>query len=503
MPHLRRSRGAVAFAALFALAATGARADLTAEDVWAVWQSYAEDSGQVMAFGATDRDGDTLAVSDVRITTEADDLTVLATIDRIVFTEQGDGTVAVAMDDSYPMLISLPEGSLTVSISHPGLRLVVSEAEDGLLHSLNAPELVVGLDAADLDDIPAPEMRLNAVGVAGSYTIPTETGGPVTSDLTIAAVNAELKIEADGDMADIEYAATGMRLGFEGAGLDLLPEEDDDDLGAALRAGLRLGFDASYDTMRYRFEVEEDGERTDLAGNAVDGRTRFVMDADEFAFESASRNGALTVVGSELPLPEITLTAAQLAYGLSLPVSARPEPQEMSVILRAVDLVLPDSVWALFDPTELLPRGPATAVLDLGGSVVLPADLFSDETAMAAMMGGPAAAIQLESLTLSELLVRFGGAALTGVGAFTFDNTDLTTFPGMPRPTGTLDLSLRGGTTLLEALVAMGVLPEDQAMGARMMLALFTRPGEGPDELLSTLEVREDGAVFANGMRLQ
>lgn len=503
MPHLRASRSSVALAGLIAMAATGAQADLTADDVWAAWQSYAEDAGQTVAAGAADRDGDTLAVSDVRITTEADDLSGLLTIDRIAFTEQGDGTVAVAMTESYRMLLTVPEGSMTVGISHPGLRLVVAEDAGGLVHRLNAPEFVISLDEADLADMPPPEMRVSAVGVAGTYTIPTEAGGPVSTDLTIAALNAALDVEADDGMADLEYAATGMTLRFDGSGLDLLPEDDDGDMGAALRAGLRLGVETSYDTMRYRFEVEDDGERTDIAGNAVDGRSRFVIDADEFAFESASRNGELTVAGSELPLPSITLTAAQLAYGLSLPVSARPEPQAMSVLLRAVDVALPEGVWALFDPMERLPRTPATAVLDLGGSLVLPADLFSEDTAMAAMMGGPAAAVQLEALNLSELLVRFGGAVLTGVGGFTFDNTDLTTFPGMPRPEGTLDFSLRGGTALLDALVAMGMLPEDQAMGARMMLALFTRPGEAPDELLSTIEVRGDGAVLANGMRLQ
>ena len=57
---------------------------------------------------------------------------------------------------------------------------------------------------------------------------------------------------------------------------------------------------------------------------------------------------------------------------------------------------------------------------------------------------------------------------------------DLTTFDGMPRPEGALDLELTGGNTLLDTLVAMGLLPEEQAMGARMMLGLFARPGAGP-----------------------
>jgi len=39
-------------------------------------------------------------------------------------------------------------------------------------------------------------------------------------------------------------------------------------------------------------------------------------------------------------------------------------------------------------------------------------------------------------------------------------------------------------------------------MGARMMMGMFARPGDGPDTLTSTLEFK-DKCFFANGMRLQ
>jgi len=55
---------------------------------------------------------------------------------------------------------------------------------------------------------------------------------------------------------------------------------------------------------------------------------------------------------------------------------------------------------------------------------------------------------------------------------------------------------------LIDNLIAMGLLPEDQAMGARMMLGIFTRPGTGPDEVTSVIEFK-DGGLFANGQLLQ
>ncbi|MEO1365292.1 MAG: DUF2125 domain-containing protein, partial [Pseudomonadota bacterium] len=95
------------------------------------------------------------------------------------------------------------------------------------------------------------------------------------------------------------------------------------------------------------------------------------------------------------------------------------------------------------------------------------------------------------------------GAKLTGAGDFTFDNSDLVTFDGLPRPKGAVDLSLVGGNGLLDKLVAMGLVPEDQAMGARMMMGLFAVPGEAEDTLTSKIEVNDEGHVLANGQRLR
>ena len=49
----------------------------------------------------------------------------------------------------------------------------------------------------------------------------------------------------------------------------------------------------------------------------------------------------------------------------------------------------------------------------------------------------------------------------------------------------------------------MGLLPEDQAMGARMMMGMFAVTGQGEDTLTSKIEVTGDGQVKANGQRLR
>ncbi|MEM1234851.1 MAG: DUF2125 domain-containing protein, partial [Pseudomonadota bacterium] len=84
-----------------------------------------------------------------------------------------------------------------------------------------------------------------------------------------------------------------------------------------------------------------------------------------------------------------------------------------------------------------------------------------------------------------------------------FNNEDLFTFGGFPAPDGAVDLRLVGGNGLIDALIQMGLLPPDQAMGARMMLGLFMTPSDGPDTLTSRIEVRPDGQVLANGQRIR
>jgi hypothetical protein len=178
-----------------------------------------------------------------------------------------------------------------------------------------------------------------------------------------------------------------------------------------------------------------------------------------------------------------------------LPLTKGDAPQDFSFLTKVVDLQISEEIWAMLDPTGALPHDPATLVIDTTGTALLKADLMASAE-------GATPDAELHSLNVNDLTARIAGAELTGTGAFTFDNTDLTTFEGMPAPTGKMELKLVGGNGLLDALVAMGMLSEDDAMGARMMIAMFANPGAGEDELTSVLEFKDKG-FFANGQQLQ
>jgi hypothetical protein len=73
---------------------------------------------------------------------------------------------------------------------------------------------------------------------------------------------------------------------------------------------------------------------------------------------------------------------------------------------------------------------------------------------------------------------------------------------GMPMPLGAIDLKLVGANGLMDKLVTMGLMPQDQAMFARMMMGLYAVPA-GEDEMTSKIEFKEGGEILANGQRIQ
>jgi hypothetical protein len=109
---------------------------------------------------------------------------------------------------------------------------------------------------------------------------------------------------------------------------------------------------------------------------------------------------------------------------------------------------------------------------------------------------------ELHALTLNDLTLAIAGAMVQGNGGFTFDNSDMSTIPGFPRPEGQITVNINGANQLFDALVSMGLLPEDQAMMGRMMMGMFART-VGEDQLESVIEINDKGHILANGQRIQ
>jgi hypothetical protein len=165
-------------------------------------------------------------------------------------------------------------------------------------------------------------------------------------------------------------------------------------------------------------------------------------------------------------------------------------------------LAISDTIWSIFDPADQLPRTPINLVIDLTGIAEVMFDLFDSTQAEAFSMTENSLG-NVKSLAIKQVELDAVGAHLSGEGNFRFDNSDLTTFEGFPRPEGNIDFTLVGANSLIEKLVSAGLLPKNQAMGARMMLGLITVPGNGEDTLKSQIVVTSKGHIVANGQRLR
>jgi hypothetical protein len=216
-------------------------------------------------------------------------------------------------------------------------------------------------------------------------------------------------------------------------------------------------------------------------------------------YDSDVTDLSVSLNGAGMPFP-IEVSLARYGVGLVVPLAQTDAPADVGLRLNLTDLALNDEIWSLIDPDGAVPHDPATLIVDLDGKAtpaISFADLGADDST--ALDAGPG---ELNALTLNNLTLKLGGAELTGVGDFTFDNTDLDTFDGMPRPQGALTFNLTGANALIDSLVQMGVVAQDQAMMGRMMMGMFATVS-GDDALTSKIEIDDHGQVTANGQRIR
>ena len=218
------------------------------------------------------------------------------------------------------------------------------------------------------------------------------------------------------------------------------------------------------------------------------------MGAGGLDYGTTANDMTLSVGGSSIPLPPLTFKMAESGMRFGMPIVPSEDEQDFGLRLSLQGLEVDPMLWGMIDPTGQLPRDPANLVIDIDGMATLLQDIFAPE--FAEEMAGPPG--MLNAVNVNRILLSLAGAELTGDGAFTFNND-----APMPMPAGVMNMKLTGGNGLLDTLVGMGLVPEDQAMGARMMMGLFAQPGEGEDSLVSTIEVKEDGSVLANGQRIR
>lgn len=491
------------------LVSSAAWADLSAQDVWADWQSYLAETGYDVT-GTPQQSGDTLVVSDLSVSMTLQDpvMTLGFAADSVTFGENGDGSVTVGLPLRMPLTIAgqNDDGERFESVfdyTHSGLSMVVSGDPGDLTYTYGADEVDLTLTTLTVDGVDLVDHARIAVSlndIAGSTRM--LIGAARSYEQSMTAGGLSYNMAFDNPESDERASFVGMLNGLEFDGAATLPADlDTADFPAMMQAGFAVDGRFGYTSGQTDIDGAGNGEEFAFSSTSQGGTIEVGLSAQTLVYDISQKIAAISVQTNQLPFP-VSLEMALAGVRMVIPVGKSDTEQdfELSVALR--DFNMSDMIWGVFDPAGTLPRDPATLVLEMAGKAKVLYNLLDPEVT-ARLEETETAPGELNALTIRNLLVSVVGARLTGTGDFTFDNSDLETFDGMPRPTGYVDLQLVGGNGVVDKLIEMGLLSNSDAMGARMMMGMLAVPGEGPDTLNSRLEINDQGHVLANGQRIQ
>ena len=490
--------GSAAFITL--MGSTASFADVTSQEVWQDWHDYMTGFGYEIAASPM-VNGDSVMIDNLTMSMPLPEDGGMVKVDfgKISFKDQGDGTVAVIFPPHMPIAINANNDfSVTMNYDTTDMSMIVSGSAQDMTYTYSAPNVAISI--ADLviegDKLDDAKLDIVLTNLAGTSSSKMDTLRNITQSFGVDTMTYDFALSApEGD--DFTMAIKGSFADFKGNSDSSIPTEMDlEKMAEALNNGFAAGGGMSWGTSGYEFSMNERGNSTTGSSSADSGNLDFAINRDSISYGGTTAGTKASFTSSDFPFP-VDITIAESVFSLLMPAAPSDEPKDFNLTIKMVDFNVNDMIWGMADPMGKLPHDPATIVLDLDGKANWMIDIMDPENADADMPG------ELHALNLKSLQVKVAGADLTGNGAFTFNNDDLETFSGLPAPTGAIDLKLVGGNGLMDNLVAMGLLPEDQAMGVRMMMGMFTVAGDGDDTLTSKIEVNGDGSILANGQRLQ
>ncbi len=500
MTTLFGRHSAVCMAAL--IAGGAAHADVTAAQVWDDWKAqmmlYGESN---LSIGAEETSSGTVTVRDLSLRMSDDEITVDANIGDIMFNELSDGTVRVTMDESYPLVITGVDGTVVnILVSQSNLEMIVNGDPDALGYEISADSYTIALDdIVDGDVTFTGDAQIVMNGVAGSYATQVADLRNISYDFGIRSLDMLVDIQIPGENGEYVTGA-GKIASMQMQGEMAVPlDADFEDPDSLVADGFSIAGGYTIDGADYVFDINAEGDQT--AGSISTGNGVFTgeMNGQTLAYNVTTNDLAVSIQTSEFPLP-IDVAMAEYGLGFEMPVGQSDDARPFGLSFDLIGLDISDNIWNLFDADNVLPRDPATVQLALVGQAKALFDML-DPAQQGAMMQGDLP-YELEELKLDTLNINAAGAAITGDGAFTFDNSDMQSFAPFPKPLGEALVEISGVNTLLDNLIAMGLVPEQDVTGARMMMGMFAR-STGEDQMETKLVVNSEGQVLVNGNRVR
>jgi len=480
-----------------------AHAALTVDQVWQSWKESGASVGLTVAAASESNAGGVLTLTGVTIAPEG--APTPFTISDLTLTENSDGTVTIAPGAAIGIEHADGPNAAKVAVVHDGLVITASEEAGTLTYEFEATSLNVDFDMASEgyswdETAPKPIVKTSGkVGFEALTGVYTDTPGTNRAfGLDVAADKFILDTANDDPGMGIKSTSTSETADLA-LGLDVtLPVSPFDQLQGptgfrkALEEGMALAATFSQGESKGSSKDENEFMPMDMVMSALPSQGTLSFDKSEFSLESKGGGATATMTSTAFPAP-VEVSVGEVALNLLLPVIAET-PADMALQMQLNQLVLGDGVWGMFDPGMALKRDPLDLNIDLSGKTTMdmPGMIEAEET------GATPPVPAVENLDITDITLKVAGAALNATGALTFDNS-----MGMPMPLGQAKVNVDGANALIDGLIKTGLLQEQDAMGARMMMGMFMKPsGNGDDSLTSDIEFKEGMQILVNGQPL-
>ncbi|WP_410216322.1 DUF2125 domain-containing protein [Paracoccus sp. (in: a-proteobacteria)] len=504
--------------ALILTAAPGL-ADVTPAQVWENLRASFQDMGYQVQVGSEDNSGQRLTLNEVTLSstdTDAADMTL--TMPAIVLEPADAGSVRSVIEGQ--MLLTMrnqeTEGEdvgFRMTLDAPGNETISSGTPEAMDHRYVVPSLTA--EGRALDDQNEVPVTLALTDAQGSQQVRRAQDGSSqqVNDLRVAGMEMSITGTGPSPVEGAEDATDrfSARFSFQDlalAGTGAFPGRDIDfntDPEAALQAGMAGDGTFRSGPLKGTFEAattDAEGQVQNSSGSveAASGQLAVSMSAEGLTYRGSATDMQTRITSSEMPFP-IAYAAKENTFNLTVPVVASPEQQPFALSYGLTGLTIDEAIWQALDPQGTLPRDPANLMIDLEGQAVVTQSFLDPNFAPSkeATEGEEAPPMPFlpRSLAIKDISVDAAGSSAQFAGDLEFGDDP-------SQPVGTITGRFAGVNGLMDNLVAMGVVPQEQLMGVRMMMAMFARPVEGETDRLQTeLEFREGGSIFANGQQVR
>lgn len=495
------------------LLATSAAADLTSAEVWGDWRGYLEGMGYTVT-ATESTSGDTLSVNDISVQMNGgpDIEEMVISMGSLQFVAGDNGSVEVVMPASIPIVIEVTPKSterparIELNYTQTGYSMTASGDPSAMVYDYSAETFGVALAALAVDGTEFDETNalfsltgdamLSQTKVSVAETrdyVQNIQWGSIVYDLFFKSPDGVESMTTNSVIKEIVFSGTST-----------VPVNDISqahDLGPLLAAGFAFDGSGTTQSTETKLEIVSEEGTSKIKTGSASTTLAVAIGQDGIRYDVDATKVQVGAQLAGLPFP-LFAEMEQSGFEIIAPLMKSDDAQDFALAFNMTDFTMSDIIWALFDPSNQLPRDPATIALGLSGKAKVLVDALAPEAVQELVANGETAG-ELEALKIDTLTINAVGASVDATGDLTFDNTDKTTLPGFPKPVGDININLSGANGLLDKLVAMGMLPSNQVMGARMMMGLFAVPGDAPDTLKSKIEFNEAGQILANGQRLK